>query len=90
VSTDPARLPELVATGLAMAQTRLAATGSGIHRSIHAQLLRIEQALVSGFALDDATLDALTLGVYAAREFETSDREYADLLFDVEYLVKRL
>ncbi len=34
--------------------------------------------------------DSLTLGVYAAREFETSDPDFADILFKVSYLADRM
>jgi len=32
----------------------------------------------------------LTLGVYAAREFEASDPDFADVLFKVNYLANRM
>ena len=32
----------------------------------------------------------MTMGVYAAREFETTDPDFADVLFKVEYLAKRM
>ena len=38
----------------------------------------------------DDKLDSLTMAVYAAREFETSDPDFADVLFDTESLFKRL
>jgi hypothetical protein len=86
-----AQLPTLVAQSLALVETRLGggSVGSGLYDSIRIQLLWVQRALAATDPPDPARLDKLLLGVYAARELETTDPELADLLFNVEYLVKR-
>ena len=64
--------------------------GARIYDSIKAQLTYIKQTIDAHAKPTDEKLDKLLLGVYAAREFETTDPEFADVLFDVEYLFKRL
>jgi hypothetical protein len=86
-----ADLPGLVEKGLAMVDERLGPAGGwNIYESIRAQLTYVKQTLESGQAPSDEMVGKLLLGVYAAREFETSDPEFADVLFSVEYLFKRL
>jgi hypothetical protein len=93
MTTDlvPADLPGLVDKGLTMVDKRLAdSNGARIYDSIKAQLTYMKQIIDSGGKPDPDKVRTLTLGVYAAREFETSDPEFADVLFKVEYLFKRL
>jgi hypothetical protein len=83
-------LPGLIDKGLAMVEDRLGPAGGWpIYQSIQAQLTYVKRTLESRQSPDPAMVDKLLLGVYAAREFETSDREFADVLFAVEYLFKR-
>lgn len=87
----PEELPGLIAKGLAMVEQRLRqSSGARIYDSIKAQLLYMKQTVEAHAKPSDEKLDSLTLGIYAAREFEASDPEFADVLFDVEYLFKRL
>jgi len=87
----PADLPGLVDQGLVMVEKRLKeSNGARIYDSIKAQLTYMKQTIEAGEKPTDDKLDRLTLGVYAAREFETSDPDFADVLFKVEYLFKRL
>ena len=87
----PEALPDLIATGLAMVEQRLSrSNGARIYDSIKAQLTYMRQTVEADARPTGDKLDSLTLGVYAAREFETSDPELADVLFKVEYLFKRL
>jgi hypothetical protein len=90
-SPQPADLPGLVDKGLTMVGERLGPSGGWpIYESIRAQLTYVKQTLESGQPPTDEMLNRLLLGLYAAREFETSDPEFADVLFSVEYLFKRL
>ena len=74
-----------------MVEVRLRATdGARIYDSVKAQLTYLKQIVDSGATPADEMLGRLTLGIYAAREFETSDPEFADVLFKAEYLFKRL
>jgi len=83
-------LPSLIDRGLAMAEVRLTASnGARIYDSIMAQLTYLKETIGAGLPPTDAKLSSLTMGVYAAREFETSDPDFADVLFKVEYLAKR-
>lgn len=85
-----ADLPGLIEKGLVMVEKRLIGSGgAGIYDSIKAQLTYCKQVVDAGAKPDPAKVDKLLLGVYAAREFETSDPEFADVLFNVEYLFKR-
>ena len=87
----PEELPGLVDKGLAMVEKRLAeSNGARIYDSIKAQLTYMKQTIDANATPDQDKVRTLTLGVYAAREFETSDPEFADVLFKVEYLFKRL
>jgi hypothetical protein len=47
-------------------------------------------ASACGLRPGPAKIESLTLGVYAAREFETSDPDFADVLFDIDYLAARM
>ena len=64
--------------------------GAQIYDSIKAQLTYIKTTIDAGVKPTDDKLDKLLLGVYAARELETSDPEFAEVLFKVEYLFKRI
>jgi hypothetical protein len=87
----PEELPGLIAKGLEMVEQRLnQSSRSQIYNSIKAQLLYMKQTVEAHAKPSDEKLDSLTIGIYAAREFETSDPDLADLLFNVEYLFKRL
>ncbi|HEX3764724.1 MAG TPA: immunity protein Tsi6 family protein [Kofleriaceae bacterium] len=84
-------LPALVDKGLALVEQRLKDSGGArIYDSIQAQLTYMKQVIDAGEKPAPDKVRSLTLGVYAAREFETSDPELADVLFKVEYLFKRL
>jgi hypothetical protein len=86
----PEEFPSLVATGLEMVDHRLRQSNGGqLYSSIKAQLHYLQQLVETNSKPTDEKLDSLTMGVYAAREFETSDPEFADVLFKVEYLAKR-
>jgi hypothetical protein len=88
---EPGDLPGLIAKGLAMVEKRLAdSNGARIYDSIKAQLTYMKQTIDAHDKPDRDKVRSLTLGVYAAREFETADPEFADVLFKVEYLFKRL
>ncbi|HEX2687541.1 MAG TPA: immunity protein Tsi6 family protein [Kofleriaceae bacterium] len=87
----PEQLPGLIAQGLEMVEQRLQqSNGARIYDSIKAQLTYMKQTVEARAKPTDDKLDSLTLGIYAAREFEASDPEFADVLFNVEYLFKRL
>lgn len=84
-------LPALLTRGLELAERRLRESGGApIYDSILAQLRFMSEVVSAGSAPTDADLNRLTLGVYAAREFESSDPEFADVLFEAEYRFKRL
>ena len=63
--------------------------GTGLYDSVRAQLHWINNALASTDPPVPDRTDELLLGIYAAREFESSDPELADMLFSIEYLFKR-
>lgn len=87
----PEELPALIDMGLAAVDERLAASGGArIYDSVKAQLSYVKRTVEARATPDPEQVRGLTLGVYAAREFETSDPEFADVLFKVEYLFKRL
>ena len=84
-------LPGLVEKGLAMVEERLLASNEArMYDSIKAQLTYMKKTIAAGERPSGDQLDKLLLGVYAARELETSDPDLAAVLFDVEYLFKRL
>jgi hypothetical protein len=84
------QLPSLVDEGLRVAGHRLAVSpGWQLYESITAQLTYV-RAVVRGERPRDGELDAkLLLNLYAAREFETSDPVFADVLANVQYLYER-
>jgi hypothetical protein len=85
-----ADFPLLLAQGLQMVAERLRASpGFSIYLSIRRQLEYLQALVDSAQSPDPAKLASLTLGVYAAREFETSDPDFADVLFRVHYLADR-
>lgn len=93
MTTDlkPEDLPGLVDKGLEMVEKRLReSNGARIYDSIKAQLTYMKQTIEANEKPAQDKVARLTLGVYAAREFETSDPDFADVLFKVEYLFKRL
>ena len=84
-------LPALLQKGLDMVEERLrSSNGERIYDSIKAQLTYMKHTLDAHQKPTDERLDKLLLGVYAARELESSDPEFADVLFHSEYLFKRL
>lgn len=84
------QLPGLVEQGLELVNLRLSGSGgTGLYDSVRNQLLWVQSVVPSPDPPDPDRRDDLLLGVYAAREFETSDPEVADILFAVEYLIKR-
>lgn len=83
-------LPSLVTQALALVEQRTSrCAGSGLYGSVRAQLTWIQQTLASGAPPDPERANSLLLGVYAAREFEETDPELADLLFAIQYLFVR-
>jgi Tsi6 len=86
-----ADLPSLLATGLRMVRERLRASpGFSVYRSVQRQIEYLQAAVALGQSPDPEKIDSLTLSVYAAREFETSDPDFADVLFRIHYLAARL
>jgi hypothetical protein len=73
-----------------MVRARRQASDLGIYASIENQLAYMRTRVDDWQRPPDDVLDSFTLGVYAAREFETSDPSFADVLFAVEYLAKRM
>ncbi|GLO63236.1 hypothetical protein MACH09_37440 [Vibrio sp. MACH09] len=57
--------------------------------SIERQIVYV-RAIVEGSEKDKSRLNELTLGVYAVREFFDTDREFAELLVDVNDIANRL
>jgi Tsi6 len=89
VSGDDA-LWDLVERGLRMTDERiLLSPGFDLYHSIRAQLAFIQGHLIDRSPIAEEDRQRLILGVLAAREFETSDPDYADVLFDVSYRVNR-
>ena len=60
-----------------------------VYRSIRAQLEFVQGHLIDRTPIEERDRERLILGVLAAREFETSDPDYADVLFEVSYRVNR-
>jgi Tsi6 len=84
-------LPGLVDEGLRMVRhRRQASPGFSVYLSIERQLEYLAGVIGSGQPLPEDKRASLTLGVYAAREFEASDPEFADVLFKVNYLANRM
>jgi hypothetical protein len=88
---DQADLPMLVDRGLHMVRERLRASpGAPVYLSVQRQLEYLQTAVAAAQSPDPVAIESLTLGVYAAREFETSDPDFADVLFDIHYLAVRM
>jgi hypothetical protein len=86
-----ADLPPLLATGLRMARERSQASPDfSVYLSIQRQIEYLQAAVTLGQSPDPEKIESLTLGVYAAREFETSDPDFADVLFRIHYLAARM
>lgn len=86
-----ADLPSLIATGQKMVAERMAAAPDfEIFDSIKNQLDFIRTTVETGRRPTNDEKERLTIGVYAAREFETNDPDFANVLFDIAYLFKRL
>jgi hypothetical protein len=87
----PDELPALVDEALRVVDERLAASPDArIYDSLKAQLTYVRQVVRGERPRDAADDDRLLLGRYAAREFETSDPAFADVLSKVQYLYDRL
>jgi hypothetical protein len=85
------QLPALLEQGLRMvAERRRASPAASIYPSIHNQLEYLHGLVEAGERPTEENRASLTLGVYAAREFEASDPDFADVLFKVSYLANRL
>jgi hypothetical protein len=83
-------LQELVGQGLRMTDERLQQSPEfSLYRSIRAQLEFIQGHLNDRTPIAESDRQRLILGVLAAREFDASDPDYADVLFKVSYLVNR-
>jgi|tagenome__1003787_1003787.scaffolds.fasta_scaffold18932666_2 hypothetical protein len=81
---------DLVEQGLRMTDERiLLSPENGLYPSIRAQLAFIQGHLIDRTPIAEEDRERLILGVLAAREFETTDPRYADVLFDVSYRVNR-
>ena len=88
---NQADLPMLVDQGLRMVRERLRASpGFPVYLSVQRQLEYVQEVVTLAQSPDPAKIDSLTLGVYAAREFETSDPDFAGVLFDIHYLAARM
>jgi hypothetical protein len=86
-----AELPLLIEEGLRMVRhRRQASPGFSIYRSIQRQLEYLKETVDAGQVPTEEKRSSLTLGVYAAREFEASDPDFADVLFKVNYLANRM
>jgi hypothetical protein len=86
-----AQLPILISEGLRMVRhRRQASPGFSIYLSIQRQLEYLQETVEAGELPSAEKLDSLSLGVYAAREFEASDPDFADVLFNVSYLANRM
>jgi Tsi6 len=86
-----ADLPLLLEEGLRMVHERLQASpGFPIYLSIQRQLEYLQTTVALAQSPDPGKIDGLTLGVYAARELETSDPGFADVLLKIHYLATRM
>lgn len=82
--SDLATLRELVARANPLVERLLAiAPGWNIPRSVIAQLRQIAADAEANRPPDDSMLERINIGLYAVREFETSDPELADLLIEI-------
>jgi hypothetical protein len=93
VSRTPAQeeLFQLVSQGLGLVRDRLrSAPDFWVDVSIQRQLEYLYETLSFGQSPTPAKVDSLTLGSYAAREIETVDPQFADVLFKVNYLADRI
>jgi hypothetical protein len=83
-------LPSLLDDALRITEQRLTVNpGWQLYESIAAQLRYVGAVVRGERARDDELDDKLLLDLYAAREFETSDPPFSDLLASVHYLYKR-
>lgn len=81
---------DLVERGLRMTDERILQSPEGqVYRSIRAQLAFVQGHLIDRTPIAEEDRQRLILGVLAAREFETTDPDFADVLFDVSYRVNR-
>jgi len=90
-AADLGELPELIDKGLRMVRERLQTSpGYRLYVSIERQLEYLKQTITAGQLPTEEKLHSLTLGVYAAKEFETTDPGFADVLAKVNYLANRM
>lgn len=88
---NPADFPALLSKALQATNQRISAVpNDAMYDSIKNQLEFIRSCVETGRKPTEEEKRSLTIGVYAAREFETSDPEFADLLHDISYLARRL
>jgi hypothetical protein len=86
----PDELPSLIDEGLRVVSERLAISPDArIYDSLKAQLTYVRQVVHNERPRDAAYDDRLLLGRYAAREFESSDPAFAEVLSKVQYLYDR-
>jgi hypothetical protein len=86
----PDELPMLIDEGLRLVEERIAGSPAAqIYDSIKAQLTYVREVVHGTRPRDAAADDRLLLNRYAAREFETSDPPFADVLSKVHYLYDR-
>lgn len=58
-------------------------------KSVKAQLAYVK-GILDGSIEDRSRLNEIIIGIYAAKEFEERDMEFANTLYDVELIVDRL
>jgi hypothetical protein len=89
MTPDRSRLLALVDRAATLTDERLAkAPDHELFGSISRQLRAIRQDVLRDGAFDRALQQRINIGFYAAREFEQSDPEYADLLEQIEFLYR--
>lgn len=82
---------QLVIQGLDLVRQRLrSAPDFWVNVSVQRQLEYLHETLSFGQSPTPEKVDSLTLSIYAAKEIETVDPEFADLLFKVNYLADRI
>jgi Tse6 toxin immunity protein Tsi6 len=86
----PDELTSLIDEALRVVDERFAISpGARIYDSLKAQLTYVRRVVHGEQPRDAADDDRLLLGRYAAREFETSDPAFADVLSKIQYLYDR-
>lgn len=81
---------EAIEKALAVTDSRIAAMPSfGIYHSIQAQLKYL-LGVLKGTELDRGRLKQINFGVYAAKEFEDSDPEFAKALYPAFWVATQM